>query len=162
MGNHTEKILVAFFSHSGITKNAARKIHAIVGGDIYEIKEQDPYPQNYNAVVKQAKDEIAKGYQPALKGSLPDISEYNIIFAGSPNWWNTIAPPLATFLSSADFAGKTIVPFITHGGGGLNRTVSDIEKLAQGANVLSGFDANNDNRISAWLKTLNIVGGKNV
>jgi len=154
------KTLVAFYSHSGITKKAAEQIHAIVGGDIYEIKEQDPYPRDYNAVVEQAKHEIAKGYQPALKGSLPNISEYDVIFVGSPNWWSTIAPPLSTFLSSADFTGKTIIPFITHGGGGLNRTVSDIKKLVQGSTVLNGFDANNAVKISAWLKTLNILGNQ--
>ena len=152
-----KRILTVFYSHSGITKKAAEQIHAIVGGDIYEIKEQNPYPRDYNAVVEQAKQEIAKGYQPALKGNLPDISDYDVIFAGSPNWWSTIAPPLSTFLSSADFTGKTIIPFITHGGGGLNRTVSDINKLVQGAKVLSGFDANNADRISTWLKTLNIL-----
>jgi len=152
-----KRILTVFYSHSGITKKAAEQIHAIVGGDIYEINEQDPYPRDYNAVVEQAKQEIAKGYQPALKDSLPNISEYDVIFVGSPNWWSTIAPPVATFLTSADFTGKTIIPFITHGGGGLNRTVNDIKKLAQGANVLSGFDANNADRISAWLKTLDIL-----
>ena len=152
-----KRILTAFYSHSGITKKAAEHINTIVGGEIYEIKEQDPYPRNYNAVVEQAKQEIAKCYQPCLKGSLPNISEYDVIFVGSPNWWSTIAPPLSTFLSSADFTGKTIIPFITHGGGGLNRTVNDIKKLSQGANVLSGFDANNADRISAWLKTLDII-----
>ena len=152
-----KRILTAFYSHSGITKKAAEQIHAIVGGDIYEIKEQNPYPRNYNAVTEQAKQEIAKGYQPALKGNLPNISEYDVLFVGSPNWWSTITPPVATFLTSADFTGKTIIPFITHGGGGLNRTVRDIKKLAQGATVLDGFDANNAAKISAWLKTLDIL-----
>ena len=152
-----KKILVAFYSHTGTTKKAAEQIHAIVKGDIYEIKERDPYPQNYNAVTEQAKQEIAKGFKPALKDSLPNISEYDVIFAGSPNWWGTIAPPLSTFLSSADFTGKTIIPFITHGGGGLNRTASEIKKLVQSANVLNGFDANNTARISEWIKTLNLT-----
>ena len=149
-----KKILVAFYSHSGKTKKAAEQIHAIVGGDIFEIKEKDPYPRSYNVVVDQAKREIAKGFKPALEGDLPDIRTYDIIFAGSPNWWSTIAPPLSTFLSSADFTGKIIIPFITHGGGGLGRTVTDIKKLVQGAKVLDGFDANNADRISTWVKAL--------
>jgi len=152
-----KKILVAYYSRSGTTKKAAEHIHAIAGGDIFEIKELDPYPQNYNAVIEQAKQEIAKGYQPALKGSMPNISEYDVIFVGSPNWWSTIAPPVSTFLSSADFTGKTIIPFITHGGGGLNRIINDIKKLAKDANVLNGIDANNIDNISAWLKTLNTL-----
>ena len=147
-------ILVAFYSHSGITKAAAEKIHTIVGGDLFEIVEQNPYPRDYDAVVAQAKREIAEGYRPALKSALPDMNKYNVIFVGSPNWWSTIAPPVASFLTSANFTHKTVVPFITHGGGGLNRTVSDIKKLVPSANVPDGFDANNTARIPAWLKTL--------
>ncbi|MCL2065142.1 MAG: flavodoxin [Candidatus Cloacimonetes bacterium] len=152
-----KRILVAFYSHTGKTKKVAKQIHSIVGGDVYEIIEQNQYPRDFDTVVEQAKHEIAKGYQPTLKGDLPEISEYDVIFVGSPNWWNTIAPPLSTFLSSADFTGKTIIPFITHGGGGLNRTISDIEKLAQDATVLNGFDANNADHVSEWLKTLNLL-----
>ena len=152
-----KKTLVAFYSHSGVTKKAAGQIHAIVGGDLFEIVEQNPYPRNYNAVVEQAKREIAQGYQPPLKDDLPEMSKYDVIFVGSPNWWSTIAPPVATFLSSADFGHKIIIPFITHGGGGLNRTVGDMKKLAQGANILDGFDANHAARIPAWLETLNTL-----
>ena len=149
-------VLIAFYSHSGVTKKAAEQIHAIIGGDIHEIIELNPYPREYNTVVKQAKSEIAQNYLPKLKSDLPNLSEYDVIFIGSPNWWSTIAPPVATFLSSLDFTNKTVVPFITHGGGGLNRTVRDIKKLAQGANVLDGFDANSTTRISAWLDSLNM------
>ena len=149
-----KKILIAYYSHSGTTKRAAEKIHTITGGDIYEIKQQESYPRNYNAVVEQAKKEITQGLKPALKGDLPNISVYDLVFIGSPNWWSTIAPPVSTFLSSTDFTGKTIIPFITHGGGGLNRTTSDIKKLTQGAKVLDGFDANKTDRIPEWLKTI--------
>ena len=150
-------ILVAFYSHSGVTKKVAEQIHAKVGGDIHEIVEQNPYPRDYNTVVEQAKREITQGYRPKLKSDVPDLSKYDVIFIGSPNWWSTIALPVATFLTSANFTDKTVIPFITHGGGGLNRTVSDIKKFAQGATVLDGFDANNTARLSAWLKSLNVL-----
>jgi len=150
-------ILVVFYSHSGVTKKVAEQIHAKVGGDIHEIVEQNPYPRDYNTVVEQAKREIAQGYRPPLKSEVPDLSKYDVIFVGSPNWWSTIALPVATFLTSANFTDKMVIPFITHGGGGLNRTVSDIKKLAQGATVLDGFDANNAARLSVWLKSLNVL-----
>ena len=151
-----KKVLVAFYSHSGVTKKAAEEIHAIVGGDIHEIVEQDTYPQDYKTVVEQAKQEIAQGYQPKLKSDLPDLSNYDVIFIGSPNWWSTIAPPVATFLTSLDFAKKTIIPFVTHGSGGLGRTVNDIKKLVQGVNVLDGFSANNTAGISQWIQSLDL------
>jgi flavodoxin len=148
-----KKVLVAYYSHSGTTKKVAQEIHQAVGGDLFEIKEATPYPRDYNNVLKQAKQEIANGFRPALKDKIPEISDYDIIIIGSPNWWSTIAPPVATFLTQADFSGQTIVPFITHGGGGLNRTISDIRQLCPDANILEGFDANRREQLSAWVKS---------
>jgi flavodoxin len=151
-----KKILVAYYSHSGTTKRVAEKIQQTAGGDLFEIKEAIPYPSEYSAV-KQAKKEIANGFKPALKDNGSDISSYDLIILGSPNWWSTIAPPVATFLAEVDFTGLTIAPFITHGGGGLNCTVSDIRKLCPGVNVLEGFDANQNGQLSVWLKSLDII-----
>lgn len=152
-----KKILIAYYSHSGTTKNVAEQIIQAVGGDLFEIKEADPYPRDYNAVVKQAKQEIASGYRPKIKGSIPNISDYDLVIVGSPNWWSTIAPPVATFLTQEKFSGQTIAPFITHGGGGLNRTTSDIRKLCPDSNVLEGFDANRSGQLSAWLEAHHIT-----
>jgi flavodoxin len=148
-----KKVLVAYYSHSGTTKKVAQEIHQAVGGDLFEIKEATPYPRDYNNVLKQAKQEIANGFRPALKDKIPEISDYDIIIIGSPNWWSTIAPPVATFLTQADFSGQTIAPFITHGGGGLNRTISDIRQLCPDTNILEGFDANRREQLSAWVKS---------
>lgn len=152
-----KKILIAYFSHSGTTKKVAEQIKQAVGGDLFEIKEADPYPRDYNAVVKQAKHEIANGYRPVIKGIVLNINDYDLVIVGSPNWWGTIAPPMATFLVQANFSGQTIVPFITHGGGGLNRTISDIRKLCPSSNVLEGFDANRSVQLPAWLESLHIT-----
>lgn len=149
-----KKILVAYYSHSGTTKEVAEQIFKAVEGDMFEIREADPYPRDYNAVLDKAKQDITNGFKPALKDKVPEISGYDLIIVGSPNWWSTIAPPVATFLTYADYSGKTIVPFITHGGGGLGHTIEDIRKLCPGANVLEGFDANRSTQIHAWLKSL--------
>jgi len=63
----TKKILVAYFSHSGNTREIASQIHKSVGGGFFEIKSVKPYPNDYDAVVKQAKQELDSGYKPALK-----------------------------------------------------------------------------------------------
>lgn len=153
-----KKILVAYYSHSGTTKKVAEQIHQKVGGNLFEIKEACPYPSDYNAVVKQAKQEIADGFRPELKENISNINGYDLVILGSPNWWSTIAPPVATFLIQTKFSGQTIAPFITHGGGGLNHTINDIRNLCPGANVLEGFDANRKEQLPAWLKSLNIQG----
>ena len=109
------KVLVAYFSHSGNTREVARQISEATGGDLFEIVPATPYPTEYRAVVDQGKKEIEAGVRPALKNPVGDLSQYDVIFVGSPCWWATIAPPVATFLTSCDLAGKTVVPFMTRG-----------------------------------------------
>lgn len=82
-----KKVLVAYFSHSGNTREMARQIAEATNGDLFEIVPQSAYPAQYDAVMAQAKREIGRGYRPALKGRLPDIGAYDVIFVGSPCWW---------------------------------------------------------------------------
>jgi flavodoxin len=152
-----EPILIAYFSRSGNTRRIANLVQQEVGGTLHEIQVTAPYPASYNAVVEQAKKEIQAGHKPALRSTLDDIESYDTVFVGSPNWWNTIAPPVATFLSEYDLSGKTIVPFCTHGGGGLGRIGRDIAKLCPQSTVLSSFEiygsgrGNAQAKVSAWL-----------
>ena len=89
-----KKVLVAYFSHSGNTREMARQIAEATNGDLFEIVPQSAYPAQYDAVTAQAKREIGRGYRPALKGRLPDIGAYDVVFVGSPCWWGTVAPPV--------------------------------------------------------------------
>jgi len=118
------KILIVYFSHSGNTRVVANQIQELTGGDIFEIQPVNAYPTDYQTVVDQAKKEINTSYKPPLKTSVKNFESYDIIMVGSPNWWSTIAPPVAAFLTSYNFEGKTIVPFMTHGGGGMGHSVA--------------------------------------
>jgi flavodoxin len=115
----TKKILVAYFSHSGNTREIANQIHKSADGDIFEIQSVNPYPHDYDAVVEQAKQELKSGHKPALKTKMENIKSYDLGFIGYPIWWGTFPAPVKTFLSEYDFSGKTIVPFCTHEGSGL-------------------------------------------
>ena len=112
-----KKILVAYFSWGGNTKLIAEKIHTQVGGDIFRIEPVAPYPDDYQetayGIAKEQKD---KNIHPPIKNT--DVAPYDVIFVGTPAWWYTMAPPVMTFLEQNKFEGKTIIPFITHGGGG--------------------------------------------
>ena len=122
-------ILVVYFSHTGNTREIADMIHLNTGGDISEIRAVKTYPDDYEALKKVAKQELNSGDNPALKTKISNIRSYNIIFIGYPIWWGTFPAPVRTFLSENDLSGKTIVPFSTHLGSGLGRSVSDISKL---------------------------------
>ena len=122
------KILVAYYSYSGNTRFAAEEIQKATSGTLFEIVPVKAYSTDYNECVAEAKKEIRAGVKPELKSVTPDLSKYDVIFVGTPNWWSTMAPPVLTFLSSYDFSGKTIIPFVTHGGGGMARCESDMRK----------------------------------
>ena len=157
------KVLVAYFSHSGNTRAMARQIAEATGGDLFEIVPAAAYPAEYGAVVDQAKKEIGGGVRPALKGRLPDVGAYDVIFVGSPCWWSTVAPPVATFLADCDWAGKTVVPFMTHEGSRMGRSEEDIRKLCAGATLLGGLPlrggAVKDSRdvVRKWVQGLNLT-----
>ena len=124
-----KKVLVAYFSHSGNTREMARQIAEATNGDLFEIVPQSAYPAQYDAVMAQAKREIGRGYRPALKGRLPDIGAY-------------------------DWSGKTVAPFMTHGGSRMGRSEEDIGKLCHGATLLGGLPV----RGSAVKGSLDAVG----
>lgn len=159
----SKKILVVYFSHSGNTKVIANQIKDLTDGDIFEILPAKAYPSDYQACVDQAKKEINANYKPALKTKLKSISSYDIIFVGSPCWWATMAPPVATFLSSYDFTGKTIVPFMTHEGSRMGRYASDIKKLCPKAKILEGLPVRGSNvkeakgNVNKWLREIKVI-----
>jgi len=158
-----KKILVIYFSHSGNTREIANQIKTATGGDIFELVPVNPYPAAYQAVVDQAKKEISANFKPELKNKLADISQYDVIFIGSPNWWSTIAPPVVTFLTSYDLSGKTIVPFFTHGGGSIGHCETDVRKHCPKSTVLKSLYIygesvkNAQSEVSEWLREIKII-----
>lgn len=133
-----KKVLVAYYSYSGNTAAVARQIAAKTGGDLYEIKTDHAYPEAYRPMTQQAKEEIEAGFRPELTGAMPDISQYDVVFIGTPNWWGTLAPAVSSFLEKNDFTGKTVVPFNTHGGGGMQNCEKDMRAALPNATVLEG------------------------
>ena len=159
----TQNVLIAFYSRSGNTKRIANLIHNQLGGVLHEIRPVVPYPNSYKATLDQAKKEIQAGIRPPLQSKLARMDTYDLIFVGSPNWWSTIAPPVGTFFTTYDFKGKTIIPFCTHGGGGLGRVEKDIAKLCPKSTLLPGLSiygsgmGNTRAEVRAWLAGIGIM-----
>jgi flavodoxin len=157
------KKLVAYFSHSGNTREIAGQIQKTAGADIFEIQSMEEYPGNYDATVKQAKQELESNYKPMLKSKIENSDSYEVIFIGYPNWWSTIPMPVVTFLTEYDFKEKTIVPFCTHEGSRLGRSVADITRLCPDSTVLDGLAVRGgsvigaQNEVSVWLKKIGIT-----
>ena len=131
--------LIVYFSWSGNTRGIAHLLQQKTGGDLVEIEPVTPYSEDYNTCLEQAKSEQERAARPELKTRIADMSRYNTIFLGYPNWWATIPMPIASFLEQYDFSGKTIIPFVSHGGGRLGQSVTDIAKLCPSSKILEAL-----------------------
>ena len=132
------KVLVAYYSWGGNTRFAAERIQKLTGGTLFEIKPVKAYPVDYGACVEQAKRECRDEFEPELATKVDDFSKYDVIFVGTPNWWSTMAPPVRSFLTGYDFRGKTVIPFVTHGGGGMAHCEQDMRKICAHAQFRKG------------------------
>ncbi|MCR5833973.1 MAG: flavodoxin [Selenomonadaceae bacterium] len=144
------KILVVYFSRTGethgnnITKGNTAIVADIIaqktGGDIFEIKPVNPYPNEYEACVEVAKRELEVNARPEFVGNVENFAQYDMIFVGYPIWLSSVPRVVLTFLENNDFNGKKVVPFCTHGGSGLGSTPNEITRACRGAAILDGFD----------------------
>lgn len=136
---NAQKTLVVYFSWSGNTRTIAHQIQDFTQADIFEIIPEVPYSTNYQTCVDQAKKEKNDHARPAIKGVMPNVADYDLIFIGYPNWWGTMPMIINTYLESNNFEGKTIVPFCTHGGGGVQQCFTDFNKYATKFTTKRGF-----------------------
>lgn len=153
-----DKTLIVYFSWGGNTQGIAQQIQEKTGADIFEIELVEPYSNNYSTVLDEAQRDMNQNARPELSTHVDDISQYDAILIGYPNWWATIPMPIASFLEEYDLTGKRIVPFCSHGGGRLGQSVSDITKLAPNSSIGSALsvhysgDQGLSNDISNWLQ----------
>ncbi|MGN0071535.1 MAG: flavodoxin [Atopobiaceae bacterium] len=136
------KALVAYFSASGTTKRVAERLAKAAGADLFRIEPETPYTSaDLNWRDRQSrttKEKNDRSIRPALKGAVPDVSSYDVVYVGFPIWWYTAPNIVNTFLESADFSGKTIVPFATSGGSNASAASRDLAPSAPGAKVEPG------------------------
>ena len=153
-------VLIVYFSQTGNTETVANIIHDNVGGDIVKLETTNAYPSNYDELVDYAQQEQQDDARPELSTVIENIEQYDTIFLGYPNWWGDMPMALYTFLDTYDLSGKTIAPFITHGGSGLSGTPENIQEEELNATVTEGLAIDGDEAsdssedVVEWLNSL--------
>lgn len=144
------KVLIAFFSRAdenygvgvvekGNTQIVAEMIAEETGADLFHIQTVTPYPADYDECTEVAKKEQSDNARPELNVQVQDFEGYDVVYLGYPIWWSDMPMAVYTFLESYNFEGKTIIPFSTHAGSGLARTVDSIKESCSQSTVLDGF-----------------------
>ncbi len=110
-----KRILTVYYSNGSNTKNVAQNLHSIMGGDIKEIELTENYPKNIFKMSNLVRKQIKEGYLPKIEEI--DISDYDVIFVGTPIWNFSISLPVKAFLKNNNFENKILIPFFTYSGG---------------------------------------------
>lgn len=157
----SKKILVAYFSASGVTAKAAWKLSEAAGADLYEIKPKVPYSSaDLDWINKKSRSSVEMNdpiFRPEIAGKLEGMEQYDLVFVGFPIWWYVAPTIINTFLESYDFSGKTIVPFATSGGSGMGNTNEKLAPSCPGAILMKGKMLNgllSQEELKAWVKSL--------
>lgn len=140
------KILVAYFSASGVTARAAREIAAAAGADLHEIAPAEPYTaadldwtDRKSRCTREMTDPASR---PAVAGAVEDMGRYDTVFVGFPIWWGVEPRVVDTFLESHDLTGKTVIPFATSGGSGMPYAQKHLESQYPGLTWKTGAIVN--------------------
>jgi flavodoxin len=148
----------------GDTARLAQMIHEFTGGETFSIQTVVLYPNEYGRCVSIAADEKAQNIRPELKTHIDNMEDYDIIYLGYPIWWYTVPMGVFTFMEEYDLSGKTIVPYCSHGGGGLLSSVRDITAALPDSTILAPFSVyqhfnykNTKEDVESWLKKIGMI-----
>lgn len=136
------KVLVAYFSASGVTKALSERFAGAIGADLYEILPQEIYTNaDLNWMDKKSRSSVEmndRASRPAIGNKVENMGQYSTVFVGFPIWWYREPSIIDTFMEAYDFSGKTVIPFATSGGSGLGDSAKNMQALAPGAKVEEG------------------------
>ena len=136
--NMEKKTLVAYFSATGTTAEAAKKLAVVTGGVLFEIQPEQPYTDaDLNWRDKESRSSVEmkdKSSRPAIKNKVENMDQYDTVYVGYPIWWYIAPTIINTFLEQYNLEGKTVIPFFTSGGSGKGETMKYLTPSAPKAN----------------------------
>lgn len=159
-----KKILVAYFSASGVTARVAKTLADVADADLYEIKPKVPYTQKdldwMNPLSRSSKEMKGQSGYPELADQSADIQTHSVIMIGFPIWWYIAPTIINRFLESYDFSGKKIVLFATSGGSGFGKTLEKLRgSVSADTEMIEGKLLNGNpskTQLASWIESLKI------
>nr|WP_296264444.1 flavodoxin [uncultured Merdimonas sp.] len=159
----TGDALIAYFSWSGNTEAVAQEIQDQTGADLFEIVPAEPYTEDYDELLDIAQEEQSSDARPAIADTV-DLSGYDTVYLGFPNWWGDMPMIIYTFLDEYDLSGKTIAPFNTSGGSGFSGALDTIAEMEPDAAVTEGLSLRSGeaedcaDAVGEWLDSIGLAG----
>ena len=146
------KILVAYFSASGTTANAASILAGVLGADLFEIAPVQPYSAaDLDWTDKQSRTTLEMkdpSSRPAIKATVENIADYDTIYIGFPIWWYRAPYIISTFIEAHDLSGKKLIPFATSGSSSIDGSAKALREEYPTLNWQSGLLLNHATKAS--------------
>ena len=155
-----KKVLITYFSATGTTAQAAKRIANVTGGDLYAITPVKSYTgADLDWQDKQSRSSVEMNdpkSRPAIRGTKENIADYDVIFIGYPIWWDLAPRVINTFIESHDLKGKIVIPFATSGGSTLAGSATALKKSYPSLNWKEGRLLNraDEKTIRTWIEKL--------
>lgn len=157
------KVLVAYFSASGVTAKLAKRLAEAIGADLHEIQPEVPYTDaDLNWMNKKSRSSVEmndKSFRPAVANKVENMEQYSVIFTAFPIWWYVAPTIVNTFLEQYELTGKTIIPLATSGSSGMGNTNKELAVSYPGAELKEGkrFPADaSAEELKAWAEGFGI------
>ena len=152
------KILVSYFSASGITKRVAEKMAMATGGDLFEIEPAQVYTNDdldwTDKQSRSSRELRNRTSRPKLANELGNMGNYDIVAIGFPVWWNVAPTIINTFIESNNLMDKKIYIFVTSGGSSEKGSFRDLKETYPDLNFVDAkrFKGNESNdSYTSWL-----------
>ena len=130
------KTLIVYYSATGNTENVANAIADTLGADVFELEPVEPYcnddlnwTNDDSRVSREHENEDERDVELVL-ATVDNWSDYDTVFIGYPIWWGIAAWPVAEFIETNDFTGKTVIPFATSASSGMGQSGQLLEEMA--------------------------------
>lgn len=168
-----KNIVILYFSATGTTKGAAKRIKKATGGTLIEIKAEDPYTEedlDYGDDDSRVVKEHETADSPAESKVRPEIANIkaikkavkkaDVVYIGYPIWWGEAPHIVYTMVENVSLKKKTVVPFSTSLSSGLgesakhlkgNAKISSKTKWMKGRNF---YDIPSQKTVNKWVKSL--------
>ena len=156
------KILISYFSASGITKKVALKLSTIIDGDLFEIEPVTKYTKEdldwTNKKSRSSMEMSDISSRPAILKKVNNINEYDKVIIGFPVWWYKAPTIINTFIEENDLTNKQIYIFVTSGSSSQSSSFENLKKSYPNLQFISAarFQENDsDSTLKLWLDSIN-------
>ena len=152
------KVLVSYFSASGVTKGVAQKVATAINGDLFEIEPVDKYTdEDLDWTNRQSRSsiEMNENIKPEILNKINNLEEYDTICLAFPIWWYKEPTIIDKFLEENDMSNKRIYVFVTSGSSSIDSTYRSLKSNFPNLNFIDGkrFNGNeSDEEYRNWIK----------